>query len=66
MKMYVVALLVMASIWKLLLGRDAAFIQTSEHYPSRKVKSHSKPPRDWSHWKSEGNNMTSPKRNNIL
>lgn len=65
MKMYVVALLVMASIWKPLLGRDAAFIQTSEHYPSMKVKSHPKPPRDWSQWKPEGN-MTSPKRHNIL
>lgn len=39
MKMYVVALLVMATVWKSLLGRDAAFIQTSEHYPSMKVNS---------------------------
>lgn len=52
--MYTIALLVMASVWKPLIGRDVTFIQTLEHYPGMKVKSHSKLPRDRSQWKVRG------------
>ena len=60
-----IALHVMASIRKPILYRVAAFIQTSEHYPVMKVKSHSKPPRDLSQWKArrtQANSFFVPKK----